>query len=182
MANATNSMTISMALRRIKSLKGRMGELSGRAAACVSYKIETPPVFDFDETLQALSGVREEMVQIEASVARANANTTVDWADRKVTLAEAIRRLQELKGQIDWHQKLGIREGAENTFEPDYDEQTGRSTHRKVTIVWVAKLSEKSRVQKIDSLKEEFETLNTLVESANHRTVVDWRPKETVAA
>jgi hypothetical protein len=167
-------MTISMSLRRIKSLKGKMGELSARAAACVSFKSETPPVFDFDETLNALTGVREELVQLEASVARANATTTIDWAGRKMSLAEAIRRLQEFKGQIDWFSKLPIREGDEHSFENDYDDATGRSVRRKVTITWITKVSEKTRVQKVDQLKEDFEELNSLVESANHRTVVDW--------
>lgn len=175
--------TISMGLRRIKTLKGKMAELSVRAAACVSYTQDKAPTFDFDECSVAMEKVREELLRLESSVARANALTEIEISSgRKVTLTEAIRRLQELKGQIDWLKKLPIRDGSEEAYEPDYDEETGRSIRRKVKIVWITKLSEKSRVQKVDALKDEFERLNTLVESANHRTEVDWSPTESVAA
>lgn len=177
-----SNLTISQSLRRISFLKGKLNELSGRAAASVSYVAgKKEPTFDFDETRDALEKAREELLQLEASVARANAMTRIDWKDRKVTLAEAIRRLQEFKGQIAWFNGLPIREGSEESTEPVYDELTGRHIRQKVTTVYVTKLTERQHVAEVDRLKDEFQALNTLVEAANHRTEVDWCQPESVA-
>jgi hypothetical protein len=175
-------MNIAQALRRIKKLKGRMGELSARAAASVSYDVTRKPAFDFRKTRDEVAVIREELVTLEASVARANAGAEIECDDKRLTLAEAIRRLQECKAEMAWLGQLGLRSGIERRQERDYDEATGRSVLVKHETEYAADLSEVERAAEIETLRGRFERLNDAVEAANHRTPVDWREPERVPA
>jgi predicted metal-dependent hydrolase len=171
----TDPLTIAQALRRIKKLKGRMGELTTRAAASVSYQSDQKPAFDFAATRTEVETTREVLIVIEAAVAKANALATVNFDSRAMTLAEAIRRLQEFKAEMAWLGGLTLRSGIERRREPDYDQETGRTKVTVVTITFTSDLSEVQRAAELDKLRDRFERLNDLVEAANHRTATDWR-------
>jgi hypothetical protein len=175
-------MNIAQALRRIKKLKGRMGELSARAAASVSYDVTRKPAFDFRKTRDEVAAIREELVTLEASVARANAVAEIECDERRMTVAEAIRRLQECKAEMAWLGQLGLRSGVERRQERDYDEATGRSVLVKHETEYAADLSEVERAAELETLRGRFERLNDAVEAANHRTPVDWREPEKAPA
>lgn len=168
------TMTIAQSLRRIKSLKGKLAELTPRANASVSYESKTKPVFDFKATRVELASVREQLVTLEAAVAKANAITTVKYDGKEMTIAEAIRRLQEFKSEMSWLPQLVLRDGTFVSYENDYDENTGRSVRRKVETVFISDLKEVERVAELQKLRDAFEALNDAVESANHRTSVEW--------
>jgi len=170
----TKTLTVSQSLRRIKSLKGKLAELTQRATATVSYEEKAKPAFDFKVTRVELAGAREQLVTLEAAVAKANAITTVQHDGRVMTLAEVIRRLQEFKSEMSWLSQLTLREGTSVSYENDYDENTGRSIRRKVDTVFVSDLKETERVAELQKLRDAFEGLNDAVESANHRTMVEW--------
>ena len=99
-----------------------------------------------------------------------------------MTLAEAIRRLQEIKSEISWLTGLQLREGTERMADGhDWDEDGyGRrvpvAKHREVTHV--TDLTEPERVEQIDKLKTAFERLNDAVEARNHNTPVRLRKEE----
>lgn len=169
------TLTISQALRRTKKLKGRMGELTARAGASVSYVSDAKPAFDFKATRAEVNKVREELITLEAAVARANAQATIDFDGKVMTLAEAIRRLQECKAEMSWVSGLTLRAGVERRRENDYDLETGRSKIATVETTYVSDLSEVERANELDKLRDRFERLNDLVESANHRTPTDWK-------
>lgn len=146
-----------------------MAELSARAASCVSFVDGQAPVFDFATVRSQAAEVREELVCLEAGVARANATATVAWQGRNLVVAEAIRRLQEMRGEISWLSSLSIREGVETVSEHDYDD-AGRVARRNREIRHVSRLSEANRVAEIERLREGFASLNDVVEAANHTT------------
>lgn len=179
-------MTIAQALRRVKKFKGRMAELTARAASVVSYEAARKPQFDFRKLRDEIAGVREGLVGLEAAVAKANATTTVKVGDDKeMTIAEAIRRLQELKAEMAWLSSLQLREGTENRPEFDWDEAAGRQVRRNREVLWQTELREPDRVAELDALRDRFERLNDAVEAANHKTPVDWTepaPAAKVAA
>ena len=161
--------TISQALRKIKRLKGPMGELSSRAASSVSYLADQKPSFDFAETRKKLDEAREELIKLRSGVAAANGVTLITWEDKQITLAEGIARLQEFKAEMSWLQALNLQEGSTTESYYDYDDNSRRVRCEKV-ITWKSHLSETSRVDEIDTLKDKFEDLNSRVESANHST------------
>jgi len=173
-ATAT-SLTVSQALRRVKKCKGRMAELTQRAAGVVSYEAGKKPDFDFKVLRGEVASVREELVTLEAAVAKANALATVSFEGRHVTVAEAIRRLQELKAEMAWVSNLHLRSGTERQGEAEWDEELGRSVRRSREVTYVSELSEPGRVAELDALRDRFERLNDAVERQNHTTLVDWQ-------
>ena len=175
-------MNIAQALRRIKKLKGRMGELTARASASVSYEVGKKPAFDFRSTRDEVAVSRVELVTLEASVARANAATEIECDDARMTLAEAIRRLQECKAEMTWLGQLSLRSGVEKRTERDYDDVTGRTVLVKHETEYAADLSEVARAAEVETLRGRFERLNDAVEAATHRTPVDWQTPDRASA
>lgn len=167
-------LTISQALRRVKRAKGRVAELKTRAAQSVSYLAEQKPTFDFKATRVELAAAKEELIGLETSIACANAVNTVSFQGKDITLAEAIRRLQELKDDMSWLAHLTLRSGKERTREYEWDAQGERQVQVTRETVYASDMSEPERVKEMDNLRDRFESLNGLVESANHRVLVDW--------
>ncbi|MDD2786066.1 MAG: hypothetical protein PHS79_04220 [Patescibacteria group bacterium] len=166
------TMTIAQALRRIKKNKGRVAELKARATQSVSYEAGKKPVFDFKALRENLSKTKEELIRLEAAVTVANANARILFEGRDMPLAEAVRRLQELKDDMSWLPQLNVREGVERVADYEFDPEKERQIRVTRETVWASELSELERVSEIDSLRDRFERLNDLVEQANHRTEV----------
>ncbi len=164
-------MTISQALRRVKQLKGKMGELTARAASVVSHLSSETPKFNFADTRGQIAAVREELVTLEARVAHANATAAVDYEGKLVTIAEAIRRLQEFKAEIAWLGALSLRDDTQRAPELDYDDK-GAPVRKMREVTYVTALTEPNRVTEVDALRDRFQKLNDVVETANHTTVV----------
>jgi len=165
-------MNIAQGLRRVKKLKGQLGELSRRAATVVSHREGENPAFNFVETREALATAREELVTLEAKVACANATTSIEVEGKEMTIAEAIRRLQETKAEISWLESLPLRTETERVPESVFDEASGRYAQKYREIRWVSLVSEPERVEQVQKLRDRFEAINDAVESANHRTPI----------
>ena len=163
------TLTLSQALRRVAELKGEIKEHTSRASGNVCFVQEQEPVFRFEEEIMLRAQALEEMIRLEAAIAEANAVTKIEFEGRKMAIAEAVRRLQEFKGEIAFYASLQIREGKTSHREPEFDEHE-RRVMRTVETVYVSLLSERSRVAKVAELRKRFSALNGLVESANHRT------------
>ncbi len=174
-------LTISQGLRRVKKCKGRLAELTARASASVSYEAGKKPSFDFKATRAEVAKVRAELVGLEAAIARANATATVSVDGKSVTLAEAIRWLQEFKAEMAWLPQLVLRTGTERTPDVEWDENLGRQVRRSREVVWTSELSEPDRAAELESLRDRFERLNDAVETANHRTPIEWAAAEQSA-
>lgn len=168
--NVSNVATISQGLRRIKKLKGKMAELTARARECVCYEADQAPTFDFDTVRKDMATTRNELIKLEAAVARANATMEIIFGEERMPLAEAIRRLQETKAEIAFLRELPIRESIEKRQEDGWDHSIGRSLRNVTTVMWKTHMSKLTRVQEIEALNERFEVLNNAVEEANHRT------------
>jgi hypothetical protein len=165
--------TISQSLRAIKRLKGQMAELSLRASENVSHEASKQPHFAFVDTRTKVDEVREQLILLESSVAIANATTTIHVEERSMTIAEAIRRLQETKSEISWLAGLHLKEGTERVSDGyDWDEDPRRRTPKMREVTHVTALHEPERVAQIDALKERFERINDAIEAANHTTPV----------
>lgn len=170
---ADASVTVAQALRRVKKLKGQIAEHTQHITEGVSYVSTKVPAFRFESEMSALSSARDEMVNLEARVAVANANTIVtDSAGRKVTLSHAIRQLQELKSEIALLKGLNLRSETVREREQEWSDAECKTITHINEVVYVSDLSEVDRAARVKQLQNRFEALNNIVEDANHTVTV----------
>ena len=168
----SDKITIAQALRRIKKLKGQIAESTQRAQASVSYEKTKVPAFRFQEQVAVIKAAQTELVDLQSRVAVANAKATVPDGSDTITHAEAIRRLQELKGEIVFLQRLSLRNDTVRTREQEYDDVTSKYVINVIETVWVSDLSEKDRDTQVKTLQDRFEVLNNTLEDRNHKVAV----------
>lgn len=168
-----SNTTISQALRVIARLKGRMATLSRRADNSVSREVGKQPHFSFAETRKQIGETREQLILLESAVAIANANTVIEVEGRRMTIAEAIRRTQEIKAEIAWLSGLQIKEGVEHVNAGfGWDEVSHRQIPQVREVTYVTDLPEPERVAEVEALTERFDRINDVVETANHVTPI----------
>ncbi|TAL50031.1 hypothetical protein EPN81_04000 [Patescibacteria group bacterium] len=162
------TLTIARALRRAKTLEGRVAELTKRLSSTTTWREDAPPAFEFEATLKEHDAAVEELLQLRTGVARANATATLEFEGRTMCLTEAIRRQAELKGRLTLFAGFSLRAGVERVH-VGYDERH-RPSYEEVahTAVW----SEPERANKLEELRARLESLNEALETANHGTVV----------
>lgn len=168
----SEEMTVAQALRRVKKLKGLVAEHTARARSGVSYVATEVPAFRFAEEVTALVAATQEMIDLESRIAVANSTATVKDGAQEVSLAKAIRTLQELKGLIDFYKGLSLSSGVEKVRTSDWDDDLGKTISRVEEITRVTDLSEKDRDQVVKAMQDRFEILNNEVEDANHKVLV----------
>lgn len=167
-----DKMTIAQALRRIKNLKGQIAEYEQRAKAGVSYDVTKVPAFSYKDSVDAMHAAQEEMVALESKVAVANANTNIQDAAETVSLANAIRTLQEIKGRITFFKGLCLRNETVKDRQTEWDDNEMKQLTRVTETTFVSALTEQARDQHVKALQARFESLNNTVENANHQTMV----------
>jgi hypothetical protein len=169
---SNTGLTIAQALRKIKKLKGHYSEYKGYANNSVSYEELNPPEFKFQEQVDLMVQTSNEMVELEAAVAVANATNTFVYKGKLITLSYAVRMLQEMKGLIAFYKTLFLRneicKEKEQVWHDEKSQYVTVSTEKK----FVSALSEKDKVALIKGLEDDFESLNNLVEDSNHRVLV----------
>jgi len=168
------ALNIAQALKKINKIKGRMGELTKQAVASVSHLEGKEPTFGFNETCKEIEQTRERLLTLQSAVAIANATTRITVEGKSMLLAEAIRRKDELQGEISWLKTLPIRENVEQSPEDVWSEASNRYVRQNREVKYVSAMSEKDRVLKIRDLDDRFEVLNTAIDVANGRTLVKW--------
>jgi len=168
----SDKMTIAQALRRIKKLKGQIAEHDQRAKAGVSYDQTKVPAFRFKEAVDAMFTIQDEVVALDSRVAIANAGNYIQDGDQRVSLAQAIRTLQELKGRIAFLKGLHLRNETVKDRQTEWDDTEMKQLTRVTETTFVSDLSEKDRDQQVKVFQDRFEVLNNAVEDANHTTMV----------
>jgi hypothetical protein len=167
-----DKITIAQALRRIKKLKGQIAEHTQRAQASVSYEKDKVPAFSFGGEVLSMKAAQLELVGLQSRVAVANAKATILDGEDVITHAEAIRRLQEIKGEITFLKSLSIKNEVTKTQEEVYDRAQSNYVTRVTETVWVSDLTEKNRDLQVKALQDRFEKLNNTLEDRNHKVVV----------
>jgi hypothetical protein len=157
--------TIAQGLRRAKVLKGQIAEATARVQGLVSWIEGQEPEFVFADELKRRMNLVNELVELKTRIARANATATIEFDGRRLTIAEAIVRMGELKSEIALFEGFHPRRGSERRI--GYDEVAGRNVT--VEVRWVAALTEVERSGKLTALREQCTELNELIEEANHR-------------
>lgn len=168
----SNKVTIAQALRRIKKLKGQIAEHTQRATQSVSYEKDKVPAFRFLEEMSARANATKELLDLQSRVAVANAKATVQDGTETITHAEAVRRLQEIKGEIAFLKTLHIRNEVVKNRQQEWDDTEMKNIVRVTEEIWVSDLTEKDRDVQIKILQDRFEVLNNAVEDHNHKVSV----------
>lgn len=112
------------------------------------------------------------MVALEARVAVANATAIVNDGDKSISMALAIRTLQELKGRIAFLKGLHLRNETVKDRQTEWDDVEMKHINRFTETVFKSDLSEQDRDSQVRGLQDRFETLNNAVEDANHTVLV----------
>jgi len=167
-----SNMTIAQALRRVKNLKGQIAENEQRAKSGVSYDATKVPAFRYKEAVEAMFAVQDEAVALEARIAIANATNTVLDDEQSLTMASAVRTLQELKGRISFLKGLHLRSETVKDRTNDWDDVEMKHISRVTETTFVSDLTEQVRDQQVKALQSRFEALNNVVENANHQVMV----------
>lgn len=160
-----SEMTLSQALRHSKKLKGKIAELTARATQSVSYKASTPPAFKFSSVMESLESSKAELVGLETRIALTNARTVVDADGRKMSVIEAVRRLQELKSAIGFLKSLPVR-----SHEDTKESEREYGSPVAIDTPWKCDMPEASRALKVDEVQSVFDRINDAVERINHVT------------
>lgn len=170
------NMTIAQALRKIKSVKEEIKDAKDKMQSYISFKKdEAPPVeFSFDVQRKLYNSLKDDLVTLESKVAEANATNKVVYKDKEMSLTLAIRTLQEFKDELACLKDLLLRvkPEKEETFDCHYDEDKDKQIRVKVTVENVNALSKVQIENEMREIKNNFESLNFILESANHRTKI----------
>lgn len=167
-----SNMTIAQGLRRVKKIKGELAEQLTRAHGAVTYRSDMLPAFEFESSLSKAKELRKELIEMESAIAKANATNTVSVDGHEMSLTQAVRTLKEYKGELAWLETLkGVVRNQTNTFteESEIDWDSDRTKRVKVRHDWICVMPEAERAKATDKVREQFDTLNNLVEEANHR-------------
>ena len=168
----SEKVSIAQALRRIKKLKGQIGEHTTRATANVSYVSTKVPAFRFDDEMTGLVEAKTAMIDLETRVAVANATALITWKSHNWTLAKAIRHLQETKSDIALLKGLNLRAETVKEREQEWSDEEMKTLTRVTEVTYVSDLTEAERDSRVKTLQDQFEELNNLVEDANHSVSV----------
>lgn len=160
-------LSISQALRYANKLKNQIAETRSRAQRSLNHQKGQGTAFSFNEMLEQSNDLSDKLAALQGKLASANANNTIEYKGNNITLAHAVRVLQELKGRISWIKGLNSLEMSEVvSSERTWDETSDKYVSKE--IVTICHLPEANKANMTDSLQEEFDLLNGAVESANH--------------
>lgn len=166
-------MTISQALREVSDLKGKIKDWDERLQDAVFAFNDAPAAFDLRQVRENRNQLVERMVALSTAIAAANAATTIEWQDKRIPLALAVRTLNELKGLIAKVKALSVRnqdKGAD--VEKDYDYEDGKRVQTKTEKPWTCMLPTAKKAQLADELQDRFNKLNDVVETTNGKTLI----------
>ncbi len=162
-------VSVSKALRLRKALKGEIADLTRRAEGCVSWIEGKAQDFVFSVVNDGRKAKVQELLRLEAALAKANVSATLPWQGREISLAEAIRTLAELKSEVTFVARLQLQRGPQKVATGEQDANF-RPVY--VTVQWTSAYSEPERVAQLAELRAQCEAMNEALEEANHRTMV----------
>lgn len=159
------TMSISQALRAQKKLKGQVAELQTRFATTITFSVDSPPAFSYEETKEALKTAKDSLLALSTRITVTNAVTKCE----DMPLAGCVLRLQELKSSIALLKNLKVLAHAEMTKREivSYSNPT-----QYIDTKTVCKMPETEKVKNIEALQNEFDRLNDSVERVNHSTTL----------
>lgn len=166
-------MSIAAALRRSKRIKGQIAENTKRAVAASVVTEGKEPAFSFHDSVSERKRLVSELLKLEVAVAAANAFGALP---NGMPVLMAVRQLAELKAEIAFYQSLQVRavtRDVEVEEYTDYDMGIEKHVRRKKEVVFISAINQAQRAGTVDSLMLQFETLNSELESFNHRTQVE---------
>lgn len=159
-------LTISQALRYASKLKNQISDARSRAAGSLNHKAGEATAFSFSEMLSKAESLSCDLAVLQGKLASINASSFVDYKGGLISLSHAVRVLQELKGRIAWLKGLAVLQ-TESTVSTDKVWDDVNDKYITQTVTTFCNLPEAKRAEMVDTLQDEFDSLNGAVESAN---------------
>lgn len=181
-------ITISQALRKIKKLKGELAEYKQRTETAVVHDEKKAPAFSFKDSWEGYVATKAKLVGLEAGVAEANATTkiTLDPSVPSLkgigkdavicSLSLIIRLLQEMRAEIALLQGLHSRVAkteVEASVDFGWDETGEKRVKITTSTTYLCHMTQAERAEAVKKEQDAFEYLNNLLETANHKTLVE---------
>ncbi len=164
-----NKLNISQALRYASKLKNQISETRTRAFGSLNHEAGEPTAFSFNEMLEKSEKLSDELANLQGKLAVANAINTINYKEETLTLAHAVKILQELKGRIAWLKSLPcLANESVTTTDSQWDDDSSKYIKQQITTLCC--LPEADRAELVDNLQEEFDSLNGAIEAMNQTT------------
>jgi len=166
--------TVSQCLRKIAPLKAQLKLYKNHAESAVLYDKKDPQAFEFHAEMNGFTKALSELLRLQTALAVSNATNHIEWEGKQVLLAWAVRYLEELKGLKAWVDCLPVSSSEEKTEEnyvTRYSGGVAASFNEPRTMLCA--LPEAKRFAMSQKLQEEFNSLNDLVETSNHRVFIE---------
>lgn len=157
-------MKIGEALAKTKLLKNKFLELQKLQRATFFVEEGKKKSADFDELSEEISQTLEELRRLKLEIQQANLENQLDWKGKRISLAEAILTVGDLRSRLAHIDKL-----------VDEDEKFGmrRSYYDRKTKDEIEYQPQKTRVEILE-LKKEIEAektaLDNLIQDTNWKT------------
>lgn len=168
-------MNINQALRRLKIIKGRIAQWEQHADQSNIVEENTNPTYTFEECVSERKKALEELLQLSAAIAETNAATKITCDTTTMTLAAAIRKLDNIKAEIAWLRRIPVLAQTTVTTKRAKEEWDAKERTRiyiEVPYVQTCSMDARKQERLLERLQEDFDKLNTLVEGANHSTTL----------
>lgn len=182
-------LSIAQGLREVKKLKGELGKQKGRVQNALVYVKGEEPPFAFTEAMEKLNAARRSLIKISTEIAVSNAVTAIAVGSdqtNKITIAQALREMAEIKDEISWHKgffnlqkeketktEREVATGEVELISQGPNRQIQRPIKKIVEITTISNITIAESAARIEELQERFEKINIAVEQANHSTQIE---------
>lgn len=174
-------VNINTAIRNLSTLKSNFDSWSSRLASSNAYRERLVPAYSYSECSENIRDIQMKIVEIKSKIAISNAKTIVKIdspvsifnlpeGPKKFTVVELINLASEIKSRISALQSLPTLPSKENE-----EQEVGYVGIERTLVKYIMKceLTRRECDDLIESLKNDFSTINLAIENSNHQTTID---------
>ncbi|MEK7511851.1 MAG: hypothetical protein AAB575_02440 [Patescibacteria group bacterium] len=175
METKTETMTVSKALRFLKSLKGQLSKLSSRAHEVLNWEKGKEPKVSFGDVIGEKERITETITTVKAALSASNATSFIVFENVRMLVQEAVYFMAELKGEKSFYETLPLHWEERVEFLRTVvteGEKKGDLAHKEVTHIYESALTEDARRAKVEEIQKRIDGINDCLESHNHGTTI----------
>jgi hypothetical protein len=167
------TMTISQGIRYAAKLKKKISDARDRALSSITHKSVQETAFKFDDMFDLSSSLISQLSKLQGKLSEANSFNTVQYKNDTISLSHAIKILQEIKGQIAWVKSLpSLQTYVVKTVEREWNSK--EEEYVNIPVEMICHLPEANKADVVDELQEQFDMLNSAVETVNQTATFEF--------
>ncbi|MBI5077550.1 hypothetical protein HZB94_04185 [Candidatus Falkowbacteria bacterium] len=168
-------MTVSKALRFVKSLKGQLSKLNSRALEILNWEKGKEPKADFGDVVAEKDRLTRLLIQVKAALCAANSTSFIEFEGVKILVQEAVYLMAELKGEKSFYEALQLHWSETIDFPRTVvteGEKKGELAYKEVKRTFESAMTEEVRREKVEQIQKRMDELNDALEAHNHATTI----------